>query len=73
MATVNISEAKRQLSRLVERASRGEDIIIARNGTPVARLTTLAEKKAVRFGVLAGKVRVSEDFDAPLPEDVITG
>lgn len=69
MATVNIHNVKTQLSKLVEQAVAGEDVIIARGGKPVARLTTLVlAKKKIRFGVLKGKATVAKDFDAPLPD-----
>ena len=72
MAVVNIYEAKTQLSKLVDRAAQGEDIVIARNGKPVARMTTLkAEKRPLKFGMLKGKVWIADDFDAPLPDNVI--
>ena len=71
MTTINIYEAKTQLSKLVERAAAGQDVIIARGGKPVARLTRLAPPaRKIRFGLLKGKVKVDPDFDAPLPEDV---
>lgn len=71
-ATVNIYEAKTHLSKLVDRAAAGEDVVIARNGTPVAKLTHLdAGGHAVTFGVLEGHIDVPGDFDAPLPDDVI--
>jgi prevent-host-death family protein len=73
MAVVNVYEAKTQLSRLIERAAQGEDVIIARSGRPVARLTKLAEAPAVRFGVMRGKVTMADDFDAPLPPEVMSG
>jgi len=69
--TVNIYEAKTQLSKLVDRAASGEDVIIGRGGKPVARLTRLTSaKQVIQFGVLKGKVKVSDDFDEPLPESV---
>jgi prevent-host-death family protein len=72
MRTVNIHAAKTQLSRLVEDAAKGEEIIIAKAGKPVARLVPLAEvKRRRRLGVLAGKLTVSDDFDAPLPDDIL--
>lgn len=72
MTTVNIYEAKTHLSRLVDQAAAGEDVIIARGGKPIARLTRLGPpKRSVRFGVLKGKVKVADDFDAPLPPDVL--
>jgi len=69
MRTVNIHAAKTQLSRLVEAAAAGEEIIIAKSGKPMARLGPLAGlQQKRRLGILAGKLRVPEDFDAPLPE-----
>lgn len=69
---VNIYEAKTGLSRLVTRAEEGEEVIIARAGKPVARLARLEPPtRRVRFGVLKGKVRVADDFDAPLPAEVV--
>jgi prevent-host-death family protein len=70
--TVNIFEAKTNLSKLVEKVERGEDVIIARAGKPVARLTQLEPKKPkIRFGGLKGKIWVAEDFDAPLPPEIL--
>ncbi|MGH8251677.1 MAG: type II toxin-antitoxin system Phd/YefM family antitoxin [Steroidobacteraceae bacterium] len=72
MTTINIYDAKTQLSKLVERAAAGKDVIIARGGKPVARLTRLAQPpRTLRFGVLKGKVKVAKDFDAPLPAQVL--
>ena len=72
MAVVNIYEAKTQLSKLVDRAAQGEDIVIARNGKPVARMTTLkAEKRPIVFGLLEGKGWISDDFDSPLPDEIL--
>lgn len=74
MRTFNIHAAKTQLSRLVDAAAAGEEIIIAKAGKPVARLGPLAGPRAKRrLGILAGKLRVPEDFDAPLPDEVIAG
>lgn len=71
-ATVNIYEAKTQLSRLVDQAAAGNEVVIARGGKPVARLARLTEPNAsIRFGVLKGRVKVAADFDAPLPDEVI--
>ena len=72
MRTVNIHAAKTQLSRLVEAAAAGEEIIIAKSGKPMARLGPLAGlRQKRRLGILAGKLRVPEDFDAPLPDEVV--
>ncbi|MGV2287983.1 type II toxin-antitoxin system Phd/YefM family antitoxin [Trinickia sp. YCB016] len=72
MQTVNIHEAKTQFSRLVDAAANGEEIVIAKAGKPAARLVPMERPKVVRrFGGLKGKVRIADDFDAPLPDDVI--
>ena len=70
--TVNIYEAKTQLSKLVDLASSGTDVIIARAGKPVARLTTLEQpkKKPIVYGLLEGKGWIADDFDDPLPEEI---
>ncbi len=70
--TVNISEAKNQFSKFVDRAAAGEDIIIARNGKPIARLTMLMqEKRPLKLGLLTGKGWIADDFDAPLPDEIL--
>jgi prevent-host-death family protein len=71
MDTVNLYDAKTNLSSLVERAARGEEIVIAKAGRPLARLVPLARRTTPRpLGLLAGQVTVSDDFDAPLPDDM---
>ena len=72
MRVVNIYEAKTTLSKLIERAAAGEDVILARGGKPVARLTRLEPvKRKIRFGLLKGKLKVAKDFDAPLPAETL--
>jgi prevent-host-death family protein len=72
MRTINIHAAKTQLSRLVDAAAAGEEIIIAKSGKPVARLGPLSEPRRKRtLGVLAGRLRVPDDFDADLPDEVL--
>jgi prevent-host-death family protein len=72
LETINIHEAKTHFSRLVERAERGEEIIIARSGRPVARLVPLEGQEKPRvFGRMRGKIRIADDFDAPLPDDIL--
>ncbi len=67
---VNMHEAKTSLSKLVQDASEGKEIVIARAGKPVVRLVPLeARHKKRRLGRWKGKVRMSADFDAPLPEE----
>jgi prevent-host-death family protein len=67
MASINVHAAKTNLSRLIDRAARGEDIVIARSGKPIARLTALAREPRRRPGALKGHLRITADFDAPLP------
>lgn len=70
--SVNIHEAKTHLSRLVDEVADGGEVIIARAGKPVARLVPLEEaSKPKTLGLLEGSFRVSDDFDAPLPEEVL--
>ena len=72
MRTINIHAAKTQLSRLVEDAAAGEEIIIAKAGKPVARLCALAATRPQRvLGRLRGKIHVPDNFDDPLPADVL--
>ena len=69
MRVVNIHQAKTHLSKLVEEVERGEEVIIARAGRPVARLVPLQSPR--RLGLLRGRLTVPEDFDTPLPEEVL--
>lgn len=72
MQIINIHDAKTNFSRLVDAAAGGEEIIIAKAGKPTARLMPMQQKKNKRiFGSLKGKVRIAEDFDAPLSEEEI--
>ena len=67
--TVNIHEAKTHLSKLLNRVMNGEEIIIAKAGKPVARLTAISPSPSHRTpGSVKGQVVISDDFDAPLPE-----
>jgi prevent-host-death family protein len=70
--TVNLYEAKTHLSELVERAARGEEVVIAKAGQPRARLVPLERpRRARRPGAWKGRVVIAADFDAPLPADVL--
>ncbi len=72
MEVVNLYEAKTNLSRLVEQAHAGEQIVIAKGGKPMALLTPLTPKKrAIRYGLMRGQFAVPADFDAPLPDEII--
>jgi len=69
---VNIHYAKTQFSKLLERVAAGEEIVIARAGKPVARLVPFAKRaRRRRLGTAEGDFVVPEDFDAPLPDDVL--
>jgi len=69
---INIHEAKTQMSKLVDRAQSGEEFIIAKAGKPVARLAPLGKVKR-KLGILNGKIQVPDNFNEPLPEEVLAG
>ena len=72
MHTVNIHEAKIHLSKLLEEVSKGKEIVIAKSGKPIAKLTALVVATPVRKpGFLKGKIKIAENFDAPLPDDLL--
>ena len=72
MESVNIHEAKTKLSRLIERVQLGEEIVISKAGKPVAKLSALdSSPKPRTLGLLKGKLKLSVDFDAPLPEEIL--
>ena len=74
MQTVNMHEAKTHLSRLVERARAGEEIVIAKSGTPVAKLVPYTENLEPRtLGGMEGLIWMADDFDDPLPVEVLKG
>jgi prevent-host-death family protein len=69
---VNIHEAKTTLSKLLVRVQLGEEVVIAKNGKPVARLVAVRQKGRVRkLGTAKGDFVVPDDFNAPLPEEVL--
>lgn len=72
MESVNIHQAKTNLSRLIERVQLGEEIVISKAGKPVAKLSALDPRPKPRtLGLLKGKLKLSADFDAPLPEEIL--
>ncbi len=71
MSQVNIHEAKTHLSRLLERVLAGEEVVIAKAGRPIARLVPFARRRRRALGQDEGRFTVPEDFDAPLPEEVL--
>lgn len=74
MRIANITEAKAQLSRLVDQALAGEEVVIARAGRPLVRLTVVQADDRPRdlsHGFWKGRVRIASDFDAPLPDEAL--
>jgi prevent-host-death family protein len=74
MRTVNIHAAKTHLSKLIDAVMEGEEVVIARAGRPVARLVPLqnaATPGRRQLGMLGGKLKVPDDFDAPLSEEIL--
>ena len=72
MHTVNIHQAKTQLSKLVDAVMHGEEIIIAKAGKPAAKLVPITPVKPERTpGALKGKIKIAKDFNAPLPDDLL--
>ena len=69
---LNLYDAKTRLSELVEAASQGEEVVIAKAGRPLAKLGPVdGPRKPVRLGLMKGKIRIGKDFDDPLPEDFL--
>jgi prevent-host-death family protein len=70
--TVSLYEAKTQLSRLVDRAAAGEEIVISKSGRPRARLVPMEDTRPLRVpGKGKGRWKVGRSFDAPLPDDLL--
>lgn len=70
MQIVSVHEAKTHLSRLLEAVASGEAVIIARHGKPVARLVPV-HADLREPGALQGKLRIGDDFDEPLPPEIL--
>ena len=73
MRTVNMHEAKTHFSKLVDSVRRGNEVVIAMAGKPVAKLTPIEKKPKRCPGALRGKIRISKDFDDPLSEEILSG
>jgi len=74
MTSVNVHEAKTNLSKLLRRVAAGEEIIISNRGVPVARLTPVPQNRGRRqLGLEKGRAQIADDFDAPLPPDILAG
>jgi prevent-host-death family protein len=71
---VNVHEAKTNFSKLLQRVILGDEIIIAKAGVPVAKLVRYTTKQGKRpLGFLKGEIWMADDFDAPLPPDILAG
>ncbi len=71
-AVINIHEAKTHLSRIVEEVAAGKEVIIAKAGKPIARLVPLSgAPRPKKLGLLRGRIKVPDDFNAPLPREVL--
>jgi prevent-host-death family protein len=70
MKQINLSKAKTDLSKLVDEASKGETFVIAKSGTPLAKLGPLdkRKKRTLKYGTMKGKIWISPDFGDPLPD-----
>ena len=74
MKVVDLHEAKAHLSRLLARVARGEEIVIAKSGKPIARLVPAGRAIGQRLlGIDRGRAVIADDFDAPLPGEIIKG
>ena len=75
MTSVNVYEAKTKFSKLLQRVAEGEEIVISNRGVPVARLIPFSKQPQVPrpLGIDKGRVHIADDFDAPLPPDVLAG
>ena len=69
MVTVNVHKAKTNLSRLLAQVEAGEDVVIARNGKPVARIVHVQKQGKRQFGSMKGRIRIDDSFFDPLPEE----
>ena len=69
METVNVHEGKTHLSCLLAQVEAGEEVIIARNGKPVARLVAVQKRGKPQFGSMKGQISIDERFFEPLPEE----
>ena len=70
--TINVHEAKTNLSKLLVRVASGEEIIIAKSGKPVAKLVPISKEAKTRVpGSAKGKILIEKEFDSPLPEEIL--
>ena len=71
---VNIAEAQARLSELIDRSRSGETVVIEELGIPIAQLVSLGSRprRAIKLGLMKDELTIPDDFDAPLPDDVLT-
>ena len=69
MITVNVREAKTNLSRLIAMVEAGEEVVIARRGTPVVRMVRVQKQGKRQFGSMKGRIKLDDSFFDPLPEE----
>lgn len=69
--TVNIHEAKTHFSKLIQSVLDGDEVIIAKAGHPVVKMMPIRPRKERKFGTMKGKISVSDDFNDPLPNDLL--
>ena len=71
--TYKVQEAKNHLPRLLQEVTAGTEVIITKTGIPIARISRIEDgRQIVRFGLLRGKAKVADDFDAPLPDNILS-
>ena len=69
---VNVHEAKTHLSKLLAEVEKGHEIVLARHGKPIAKLVPFpAKKNRITFNTFKGRIWIAEDFDAPLPDELL--
>lgn len=72
MRKLNIYDAKSQFSQVIAEVSQGETLVIAKAGKPVAKLSPYnTPKRSFRFGTMKGQIKIKDDFDEPLPDDIL--
>jgi prevent-host-death family protein len=74
MTSINVREAKTNLSKLLQRVATGEEIVIFNRGVPVARLIPYSPARGRRkLGFEKGRARIAKNFDVPLPQEILAG
>jgi prevent-host-death family protein len=75
MLSVSISKLKTDFSRILQRVASGQEILITKRGTPIAKLVPIPgfQKRSRKLGVDKGRVQIADNFDAPLPPEILAG